>query len=186
MILSSRRALQISGTLVAGLEKSTSLRCLQVPFSILHSLAVSLWPILSSSMIISCSLLNHFHSESYCGSSAQVLFSLILVKNGNMQSKMGSKSSLYSFMHNNFLVFCKNIVLGGRMQSKNHLLCASKGLLQQVYCRVWWMEWVLFLSFSAMTSLLHSPFSVRGIQQESWCCENLEQEKVSHASEHSN
>jgi len=41
-MLSSRRALQISGTLVAGLEKSTFLRCLQAPFKILHSLAVSL------------------------------------------------------------------------------------------------------------------------------------------------
>ena len=42
VILSSRRALQISGTLVAGLEKSTFLRRLQAPFNILHSLAVSL------------------------------------------------------------------------------------------------------------------------------------------------
>jgi len=41
-MLSSRRALQISGTLVAGLEKSTFLRHLQAPFNILHSLAVSL------------------------------------------------------------------------------------------------------------------------------------------------
>ena len=41
-MLSSRRALQISGTLVAGLEKSTFLRRLQAPFKILHSLAVSL------------------------------------------------------------------------------------------------------------------------------------------------
>ena len=89
VILSSIRALKISGTLVAGLEKSISLRYLQVPFSILHFLAVSLWPILSSSIIISCSQLNHFYSESYCGSSAQVLFSLILVKNSNMQSKVG-------------------------------------------------------------------------------------------------
>ena len=107
VILSSRRALQISSTLVAGLERSTSFRCLQAPFSILHSLAVSLWPILSSSIITSCSWLNHFHSESYYGSSAQVLFSFILVKNGNIQSKMGSRSSLYSFMRNNFLVLWK-------------------------------------------------------------------------------
>jgi len=41
-MLSFRRALQISGTLVAGLEKSTFLRRLQAPFNILHSLAVSL------------------------------------------------------------------------------------------------------------------------------------------------
>jgi len=41
-MLSSRRALQISGTLVASLEKSTFLRHLQVPFKILYSLAVSL------------------------------------------------------------------------------------------------------------------------------------------------
>jgi len=41
-MLSSRIALQISGTLVAGLEKSTFLRRLQVPFNILHSLAISL------------------------------------------------------------------------------------------------------------------------------------------------
>ena len=42
VMLSSRRALQISGTLAAGLEKSTFLRCLQAPFNILYSLAVSL------------------------------------------------------------------------------------------------------------------------------------------------
>jgi len=41
-MLSSRRALQISGTLVAGFEKSTFLRRLQAPFNILHSLAISL------------------------------------------------------------------------------------------------------------------------------------------------
>jgi len=41
-MLSSRRALQISGTLVAGLEKPTFLRYLQVPFNILYSLAISL------------------------------------------------------------------------------------------------------------------------------------------------
>ena len=41
-MLSSRRALQISGTLVAGLEKSTFLRHLQASFNILFSLAVSL------------------------------------------------------------------------------------------------------------------------------------------------
>jgi len=41
-MLSSRRALQISGTLVASLEKSTFLRRLQVPFNTLYSLAVSL------------------------------------------------------------------------------------------------------------------------------------------------
>jgi len=40
-MLSSRRALQISGTLVASFEKSTFLRYLQAPFNILHSLAVS-------------------------------------------------------------------------------------------------------------------------------------------------
>jgi len=107
VILSSRRALQISGTLVAGLKKSTFFRHLQVPFSILYSLAVSLWPILSSSIITSYSWLNHFHSESYCGSLAQVLFLLILVKNSNIQSKVGSRSSLYSFMHSNFLVLQK-------------------------------------------------------------------------------
>ena len=42
VMLSSRRALQISGTLVAVLEKSTFLRCLQVSFNTLYSLAVSL------------------------------------------------------------------------------------------------------------------------------------------------
>jgi len=42
VILSSRRALQISGTLVADLEKSIFLRCLQAPFNTLHSLAISL------------------------------------------------------------------------------------------------------------------------------------------------
>jgi len=42
VILSSRRALQISGTLVASLEKSTFLRHLQVPFNTLYSLAISL------------------------------------------------------------------------------------------------------------------------------------------------
>ena len=42
VMLSSRRALQISGTLAAGLEKSTFLRYLQASFNILHSLAVSL------------------------------------------------------------------------------------------------------------------------------------------------
>jgi len=42
VMLSSRRALQISGTLVAGLEKSTFLRGLQASFSTLYSLAVSL------------------------------------------------------------------------------------------------------------------------------------------------
>jgi len=41
-MLSSRRALQISSTLVAGLEKSTFLGYLQTPFNTLHSLAVSL------------------------------------------------------------------------------------------------------------------------------------------------
>ena len=41
-MLSSRRALQISGTLVAGLEKSIFLRRLQAPFNTLYSLAVSL------------------------------------------------------------------------------------------------------------------------------------------------
>jgi len=41
-MLSSRRALQISGTLVAGFEKSIFLRRLQVPFNILYSLAISL------------------------------------------------------------------------------------------------------------------------------------------------
>jgi len=107
VILSSRRALQISNTLVAGLEKSMSLKYLQVPFSILYSLAISLWPILSSSIITSCSWLNHFHSESYYASSAQVLFLLILVKNSNIWSKVGSRSSLYSFMYNNFLVLQK-------------------------------------------------------------------------------
>ena len=107
VILSSRRALQISGTLVASLEKSIFLRRLQVPFNALYSLAVSLWPISSSSIIMSCSRLNHFHRESYCGSSAQVLFSLILVKNGDIWSKVGSRSSLYSFMHNNFLFLWK-------------------------------------------------------------------------------
>jgi len=107
VILSSRRALQISGTLMASLEKSISFRYLQVPFSILYSLAVSLWPILSSSIITSCSQLNHFHSKLYCGSLAQVLFLLILVKNSNIQSKMGFMSSLYSFIHSNFLVLQK-------------------------------------------------------------------------------
>jgi len=131
VMLSSRRALQISSTLVAGLEKSIFLRYLQAPFNTLYSLAVSLWPISSSSMIISCSQLNHFHRESYCGSSAQVLFSLIFVKKGDMQSKVGSRSSLYSLMCNNFF-FCKNVVLGGRMKSRSRLLYASKDLLQQV------------------------------------------------------
>ena len=42
VMLSSKRALQISGTLLAGFEKSTFLRCLQAPFNILHSLAESL------------------------------------------------------------------------------------------------------------------------------------------------
>ena len=41
-MLSSKRALQISGTLLADLEKSTFLKRLQAPFNILHSLAVSL------------------------------------------------------------------------------------------------------------------------------------------------
>jgi len=83
-MLSSRRALQIFGTLVASFEKFTFLRRLQVPFNILHSLAISLWPILSSSMIISYSRLNYFHRESYYGPLAQVLFSLIFVKKGDM------------------------------------------------------------------------------------------------------
>ena len=107
VMLSSRRALQISDTLVAGLEKSTFLRHLQVPLNTFYSLAISLWPISSSSIIISYSRLNHFHRESYCGSSAQVLFLLILVENGNIQSKIGSRSSLYFFMHNNFLFLQK-------------------------------------------------------------------------------
>ena len=42
VMLSSRRALQISSTLVAGLEKSIFLRYLQAPFNTLYSLAVSL------------------------------------------------------------------------------------------------------------------------------------------------
>ena len=113
VMLSSKRALQISGTLVAGFEKSTFLRRLQVPFSTLHSLAVSLWPISSSSMIISCNLLNYFHRESYCESSAQVLFSLILVKNGDIRSRVGSRSSLYSFMCNIFL-FLQKCSSGGQ------------------------------------------------------------------------
>jgi len=107
VMLSSRRALQISSTLVAGFEKFTFLRCLQVLFNILYSLAISLWPISSSSIITSCSWLNYFHRESYCRSSAQVLFSLILVKNSNIWFKMGSGSSLYFFMHNSFFVFQK-------------------------------------------------------------------------------
>ena len=107
VMLSSKRALQISGTLLAGFEKSIFLRHLQASFSILHSLAESLWPMLSGSMITSCSQLNHFHSESYCGFSAQILFSLILVKNSEMRSRVGSRSSLYSLMHNNFLVLQK-------------------------------------------------------------------------------
>jgi len=41
-MLSSRRALQISGTIVASLEKSIFLRYLQAPFHTLYSLAVSL------------------------------------------------------------------------------------------------------------------------------------------------
>ena len=41
-MLSSRRALQISGTLVASLEKSIFLKRLQVPFKILYSLAINL------------------------------------------------------------------------------------------------------------------------------------------------
>jgi len=106
-MLSSRRALQISGTLVAGLEKSIFLRCLQAPFNILYSLAVSLCLMSSNSIITSCKRLNHFYNESYCGSSAQVLFSLILVKNGDIQSRVGSRSSLYSLMHSNFLVLRK-------------------------------------------------------------------------------
>ena len=41
-MLSSRRALQISGTLVADFEKSTFLRHLQVSYNIFYSLAISL------------------------------------------------------------------------------------------------------------------------------------------------
>ena len=116
VMLSSKRALQTSGTLLAGFEKSVFLRCLQVPFNILHSLAESLWPVSSSSMITSCSWLNHFHSKSYCGFSAQVLFSLILVKNGEMWSRVGSRSSLYSLICNNFLVLWKWISGGQDMK----------------------------------------------------------------------
>ena len=149
MILSSRRALQISGILVAGLEKSTSFRHLQVSFSILYSLAVSLWPILSSSMITFCSWLNYLHSELYYGSSAQVLFSLILVKNGDIQSKVGSRSSLYSFMHNNFLVLqkCNSGGAGykveiiyfvpARICVTNFIQTITPGILD----RFWWSKW---------------------------------------------
>ena len=60
-----------------------------------------------ASMITFCSWLNHFHSKSYYEFSAQVLLSLILVKNSEMHSRIGSRSSLYSLMHNNFLVLRK-------------------------------------------------------------------------------
>ena len=41
-MFSSKRTLQISGTLVASFEKSIFLRYLQMPFNILHFLAKSL------------------------------------------------------------------------------------------------------------------------------------------------
>ena len=128
-MLSSKRALQISSTLVASFEKFTFLRCLQASFNILHSLAVSLWPILSSSMIISCSQLNHFHRESYCGSLAQVLFLLIFVKKGDMRSKVGSKSSLYSLIHNNFLFLRKYSSWGQDAKQKSFTLYQQESAL---------------------------------------------------------
>jgi len=48
-MLSSRRALQISGTIVASLEKSIFLRYLQAPFNTLYSLVISL---LSQTLLI--------------------------------------------------------------------------------------------------------------------------------------
>jgi len=62
---------------------------------------------------MSYSQLNHFHRELYYGSLAQVLFSLILVKNSDIRSKVGSRSSLYSFICNNFL-FLQKCSSGGQ------------------------------------------------------------------------
>jgi len=77
----------------------------------------SLW------QIISCSWLNHFHRESYCGSSAQVFFSLIFVKKGDMWSKIGSRSSLYSLMHSSFLFLQKCSSWGQNEKWKSSTLC---------------------------------------------------------------
>ena len=49
-----------------------------------------------------CSQLNHFHRESYYGSLAQVLFSLILVKNGNIWSKVDITNYIQSYLHQFF------------------------------------------------------------------------------------
>jgi len=71
VMLSSRRASQISGTLLAGLEKSTFLR---------YSLLFKLWvcnQLLLAFIITSYSLLNHFYRESYCKSVEYVLCRLL-------------------------------------------------------------------------------------------------------------
>ena len=157
-MLSSRRALQISGTLVAGLEKSTFLRHLQVSFNTLYSLAISLWPISSSSMIITCSWLNHFHRESYCGSLAQVLFLQKYSSRGQDEKYKSSTlyqqgSALTSLLYN-FVDRVGSIPILSSNDLSFTLSCFSKRHSTRVFLvflmagMAWEQKWAQHLYFS--------------------------------------
>ena len=139
-MLSSRRALQISGTLVAGFEKSTFLRCLQVPFNILHSFSCKLVTNLIQLYDYILQLIEPFPQRVILWILSPGLVSLIFVKKGDMQSKVGSRSSLYSLMHNNFLFLQKCSSGGQNEKQRLSTLCqqrsASTSLSQSSVDRV--------------------------------------------------
>ena len=118
-MFNSRRVWQISGTLVIGSDKSTLLRCLQAPFSSLHSLAVIIWSSFSTFNTLSSNLLNQFHTGLYYWFSFPTLF-LISLKNGSIWSRVGFKISLKS------LVWKKGglIGIGGGGEERQDPICS--------------------------------------------------------------